>query len=211
VIVTLSREYGAAGLAAADGVARALGYELLTDQLPRTVAARLGTSIEVVDARAGAAESFSERLLGGLEVGTAEVVSASAPRLPGEFDEEVRREIERTIRERAVQGDVVILGRNAGALLASRADLVRVFLSANPEWRIGRLVEAFGLSRESARADMERVDAARRKFAKERYQLRWGDARYYDLMLDVSRFGIDATIGLIVAAVRAAEGAPSQR
>jgi cytidylate kinase len=205
VIVSISREYGAAGLAVADGVARALGYELLTDQLPRAVAARLGTSPDEVAARAAAEESFSERVLGGLGAGTAEVVSPAAPRLPGDFDESVRREIERTIRERATRGDVVILGRNAGALLGPRPDLLRVFLTADREWRAGRIIESFGVSRDMALADMERIDGTRRKIAKERYKVAWGDARCYDLLLDASRFGIELTIELVVAAVRGVE------
>jgi cytidylate kinase len=210
VIVTISREYGAAGLAIADGVAHALGYELLTDDLPKSVAARLGTSAESVSQIASAEQSLPERLLAGLGEGTAEVITPRAPRLPDEFDEAVRREIERTIRERAERGDIVILGRNAGVLLGSRPDLLRVFLTAEREWRVERLRAAFGHDRAAALADIERVDAARRKFAKDRYKYSWGDARSYDLTLEVSRFGIEAAVALIVAAVRAA-GTPLER
>ncbi len=199
VIVTISREYGAAGLAVADGVAEALGYDLLTD-VPRSVAARLGTSTDDL-ARATGAASFSERVLGGLEAGTPEVLSAAT--IPDAFDETVRREIERTIRERASRGDIVILGRNAGSVLGRGPDVVRVFLSGERAWRVARLVESFGGTAAEAAADVERVDATRRKFAKERYKTVWGDARHYDLLLDASRFGVDATAALIVAAVHA--------
>ncbi len=201
MIVTISREYGAAGLAVADGVAEALGYELLTDDLPRSVAARLGTSTDDV-ARATGAASLAERFLGGLEAGMPEIHSPAAAPMPDAFDETVRREIERTIRERAALGDVVILGRNAGSVLGRRPDALRVFLSGDRAWRVARLVEAFGGSAADAEADVDRVDAMRRKFAKERYKTIWGDARYYDLMLDASRFGVDATIALVVAAAR---------
>jgi cytidylate kinase len=207
VIVTVSREYGAAGLAVADGVAHALGYELLLDDLPKTVAARLGTSPAEVAERAAADESLAERILGRLGAGTAEVISLSEPRLPGDFDESVRREIERTIRDRAVAGNVVILGRNAAALLGPRPDLVRVFLTGEREWRLSRIMESFGNTRAEALADLERIDAARRKTAKERYKAAWGDARFYDILLDASRFGVDGTIELVVAAVRVAERA----
>jgi cytidylate kinase len=202
VIVTISREYGAAGLAVADGTAHALGFELLTDDLPKTVAARLGTSPGEVDARAGSEPTFTERLLGGLGAGMPELVSPAAPKLPEDFDESLRLEIERTIRERAALGRVVILGRNAGAVLGERADLVRVFLTAPRAWRVSRIVESFNNSPAQALADIERIDAKRKKFAKERYKIAWGDAGSYDLAIDVSRFGIDETVALVVAAVR---------
>lgn len=203
MIVTISREYGAAGLAVADGAAAALDYGLLTDDLPRTVAARLGTSADVVAARASQRQSLSERILGGLGAGTTESISPAATPLPGDFDESMRREIERTIRERAAGGDLVILGRNAGSVLAGRSDLVRVFLTGARPWRIARLVEAFGQTPAQAEDDLERVDAARRAFAKERYKTLWGDPRFYDLVVAVSRFGVTGASEIVVAAVRA--------
>ncbi len=204
VIVTISREYGSAGVAVADAVAHALGYELLSDDLPRSVAARLGTTAAEVSQIASSEQSLPEKLLAGLGEGTAEVITPMTPRLPQDFDESVRREIERAIRERAERGNVVILGRNAGAVLGDRPDLMRVFLRAGLEWRVERLRAAFGQTREAVLADVERVDAARRKFAKDRYKIAWSDARSYDLALDVSRFGVAGTTALIVAAVRLA-------
>jgi cytidylate kinase len=208
VIVTISREYGAAGLAVADGAAHALGYDLLTDDLPKAVAARMGTSPDNVAAIASSDRSFAERVLGGLETGTAEVVSSVAPILPTDYDDAVRSEIERTIRERAGAGNIVILGRNAGSVLGRRPDVLRVFLSASRDWRAARLVASFGLSRDAALADMDRIDAARRRITKERYRVVMGEARLYDIALDVSRFGIETTVDLLVAAVRAAESSP---
>jgi cytidylate kinase len=205
VIVTISREYGAAGLAVADGTAHELGYALLADDLPKAVAARLGTSPDAVAAIASAERSLPERLIAGLETGTAEVVSSAVPVLPTDYDESVRREIERTIRERAVEGNVVILGRNAGAVLGRRPDAVRVFLSADREWRATRIVASFGGSRTAAFADMDRIDAARRRISKDRYGIRLGDAHDYDLLIDVSHFGIAGTVGIVVAAVRRLE------
>jgi cytidylate kinase len=205
VIVTISREYGAAGLAVGDGVATALGYELFTDDLPKRVAAKLGTSAEEVAERASAAPSLPERLLAGLGEGTAEVVSARAPAFAGDFDESVRREIEAAIRERAARGNVVILGRNSGAVLGSRPDLIRTFLSAELEWRVARVLASFGGDRSQILADIERIDAGRKKVAKERYKIAWSDAHSYDLTIDVSRIGIAGAVTLVTQAVRAAE------
>jgi cytidylate kinase len=204
VIVTISREYGAGGLGVADATAHALGYELLTDDLPRTVAARLGTSPKEVAERSTGQRSWPERMLGNLEAGSPEAIS-TAPHLPDEFDESVRREIERTMRERAAAGNVVILGRVGSAVLAGMPGLLRVFLCADRAWRIDRVVETFGRTLAQATADVDQLDASRRKFAKERYKMAWGDARSYDLVLDTSRFGVEGAAGLIAAAVRTLE------
>jgi cytidylate kinase len=202
MIVTVSREYGAGGLAVAEGVAAALGYELLTDQIPETVAAKLGTSSEDVDARAESLPPLPERILTELSAGTAEVIDPEEPRLPDEFDESVRREIERTIRERAARGDVVILGRVANAVLAGNPGLLRSFVYAEREWRIRHVMEAFGFDRARAKGEVERIDVQRRTFAADRYGIVWGDRRYYDVIVDASRLGVDGSVGAIVAAAR---------
>ncbi len=204
MIVTISREYGAGGLVVADGVARELGYELMTDDLPAVVAARLGTSTEEIAARVDSDSSISERMLSDLGAATPEVVSVGSSRTGADFDEDVRRQIEETIRERARAGDVVILGRLGNALLAGFPKLLRVFLTAARPWRIARLTETFGFTPEEAAREVERKDAARRKISKERYAFTWGDPRNYDLVVDTSRFGIDGTVDLVTAAARAA-------
>ncbi len=207
MVVTISREYGAAGLAVANRTAQGLGYELMTDDLPAAVAARLGTSAEEVASRANAEASLGERILASLDAGTPEAGADALQRGDVDFDESVRREIERMIRERAALGDVVILGRNGGAVLGRRADLVRVFLVAAPEWRIARLIETFGWTRDVARAQLDRIDPARRKLARERYDVRWGDPHDYDLVIDVSRVTIEGAGTLITTAVRMLAGA----
>ena len=49
MIITVSREYGASGRAVTRGLAERLKYRLLDEDLPVVVAARLGTSPEMVD------------------------------------------------------------------------------------------------------------------------------------------------------------------
>lgn len=204
VIVTISREYGAGGLAVAYETAAALGYELLTDDLPATVAARLGASLEEVEARVQSQPSLSERMISDLGAATPELISADSPRPGADFDEDIRREIEAAIRERADAGDVVILGRIASAFLSGRPNLLRVFLTAPRAWRIERLMETFHFTRDRATRELERTDLERRRLAKDRYKLTWGDPRSYDLVLDTSRFGLDGAVVIVVAAARAA-------
>jgi cytidylate kinase len=206
MIVTISREYGAGGLAIAGGIAKELGYELLTDQIPAEVAARLGTSSADVDERAESEAPLAERILVDMGAGTPQMVGPDAAPLLDPFDETVRREIERAIRERAARGDVVILGRVANAVLAGTAGLARAFVYADREWRVRRIVTAFGFDPAKASAEVDRTDVERRKFAAERYQITWGDRRFYDVIVDASRLGIPGAVATIVSAVRAVRG-----
>ena len=176
---------------------------MFSDQIPAEVAARLGTSSDDVDARGESEAPLAERILVDMGAGSPQTVGPDAAPLLDPFDEAVRREIERAIRERAARGDVVILGRVGNAVLAGSPGLARAFVYAAREWRLGRLMTAFGFDLAKANAEIDRIDVERRKFAGDRYKIVWGDRRYYDVIVDSSRLGIDGAVATIVAAVGA--------
>jgi cytidylate kinase len=98
----------------------------------------------------------------------------------------------------------VINGRMAGAVLGAGPDVLRVFLHAPVAWRAVRVAASLHCSDGEARAEIARIDEARRTYAKEQYRVVWGDPRNYDLVLDTSRWGPPGAAAVIVAAVRAA-------
>ncbi len=201
MIVTISREYGAHGRAVPRHVADRLGYRLVDDDLPVVVAARLGTSPELVETVEQSRGGFARRLLRSLIAASPETFAPAHPH--EDLSEATVRETERLIREAADAGNVVIVGRMGNAVLAPRPDLVRVFLSGPLAWRAGRIMKSLGVNEAEARAEIARVDAGRRAFAREHYDFAWGDPHHYDLVLDVSTFDVGGSVALIAAAVEA--------
>jgi cytidylate kinase len=201
MIVTISREYGAQGRAVTRGLADHLGYRLLDEDLPVVVAARLGTSPEVVEGIEYRQVGFGTRLLRSFSAAVPEAFQPSAE--VEDLTAVTQREIEQLIREAADAGDVIVVGRLGNVVLRGRPDVLRVFLTAPPAWRIAQIVASLGVSESSARAEVARVDSRRRSYAREQYDFDWGDPHYYDLVIDVSRFGVDGSIALIDAARRA--------
>jgi cytidylate kinase len=201
VIVTISREYGTGGRAITRALAERLGYRLVDDDLPAVVAARLGTSPDVVDGVEHKSVGFGARFLRSL---TAAVPEAFGPIVAhDDLSDAALREIERSIREVAQAGDAIIVGRAAHRVLADRGDLVRVFLTAPLPWRVAHVAQSLGVGEGQARAEIARVDGARRAFARERYDALWGDPHQYDLTIDVASFGVDGTVAVVACAVEA--------
>ncbi len=202
MIVTVSREYGAAGQGVCSAVADRLGYRLVSRELPVVVGRRLGVSADVVEAASSRRPSFGERVLEQLGGGVPETAQPGATT---DYDlvVETRRAIETAVRDIAAQGDAVINGRMAGAILGARPDVVRVFLHADLAWRIAHVAASLDCSESAARAEIARIDEGRRVYAKQQYRLTWDDPRNYDLTLQTSRLGIDGAADAIVAAVRA--------
>ncbi|MBV8368654.1 MAG: cytidylate kinase-like family protein [Candidatus Eremiobacteraeota bacterium] len=203
MIVTISRMYGASALAVSRLVAEKLGYRLVDEQLPVVAAWRLGTSADVVQTATERPRGFGERVLQGLSGGVPE---AAQPPAEDDVPAETRRAIEEAVREEAASGNAVIVGRMAGAILRERSDVVRVFVHAPPAWRAEHVAESLGVDLAAARAEVARIDEARRAYAREGYRVTWGDPRNYDLVVDTSRFGVEGSAEIVVTAVRAAGG-----
>lgn len=204
MIVTISRAYGAAAIAVSRRAADLLGYRVLDEELDVVVATRLGTPLDVTESIADRPRGFGERVLEQLGGAVPELAQPAASR-----DEDLvvdrRRAIEVAVREAADRGSCIIIGRVAGAILAGRPDVVRVFVHAPLAWRVARVTESLHCTEEEARSEIARIDEARRTYAREQYRVGWGEAKNYDLVVDTSRFGVDGTGDVIAAAVRAAE------
>lgn len=183
-----------------------MAYRLVDDELPRLIGARLGMPADVVDTIENRSPGFGERLLAGM-AGAVPEMSAPAP-LPGnDLVMEYRREAERLIREAALAGDAVILGRLGGAVLGARPELVRVFIYAPLAWRIANVRASLQCDEAAARSEIGRIDEARRRFAREHYRMSWGDPHNYELAVDTARFGVDGAAAVIAGAVRATQAA----
>lgn len=199
VIVTISNEYGTRALSIAKLAAVQLGYEFIDRQLPVVVAKRLRVTPEDVEAAEDSSRSIGEMLISGLEVATPEIT----PNLGETFDAECLREVQNAVREYAAHGNVVIAGRGASAILGRRADVLRVFMHAPRDWRVHSVMDLFGEDEKTAAAEVERIDKARRAYLRDWYSVDFGSPANYDLSIDTSTFGIEASAALIVEAVRA--------
>lgn len=202
MILTFSNEYGAGALVLAQRVADALGYLYVDRQLPVVVAKRLQISPDDVDAGEDAGRTLGQRLLTSLERATPELAVSSADE---PFDAELLRALQDAVREYASHGNVVIVGRGAGAILGARRDVLRIFIHAPRLWRVDHLVSALGVDAKTAASEIDRIDRARAAYIRDRYGLAFGDPHNYDLCVDTSRLEPAQSTALIVAAVKASQ------
>jgi cytidylate kinase len=200
VIVTISNLYGCGAVAVATRAAVELQYELIDGQLPVVVAKRMQITTVQAQAVDETGRSLGARLLSSLELATPEVAVSGFGQT---FDEEYVREVQEAVREFAAHGNVVVVGRAAGAILGRRPDVVRVFMYGPREWRIERLVSERNLEPKAAAAEIDRIDRARKAHLRDWYNVELGSPEIVDLAIDTSSFGIEGSAALIVAAVHA--------
>ena len=104
---------------------------------------------------------------------------------------------ERVIKDMALQGPCVIVGRCAGWILRDRDDVLRVFIHADREFRKKRAMETYGISQENAENTLKRYDRRRSNFYHANTGMSWDDKKGYHLVLNSSALGIDQCVKII--------------
>lgn len=179
VIITIAREHGSSGKQIGKLVAEKLGIPFYYKEMTALAAQESGLDKEFIsDINANA-----PAMLKSLYLSTDVVQQAVAAQ-------------DKVIRRIADNGSCVIVGRAADYVLRDNTDVVRIFVYAGEEYKIGRVMEIYGDSAEEARKNIRRSDEARASYYKNISSLDWGDRHNYELMLD-SSIGLEESANVI--------------
>ena len=184
-IITIAREHGTAG-----------------KQIGAMVAQRLDIPFYYKEMTALAAQES------GLDKGFISDLNEDSPNLLYDLylsTNVVQRAViaqEEVIRAIADNGSCVIVGRAADHVLRDYSDVIRVFIHAPKEYRVSKIMDMYGDSREDALRNIRHSDIARSGYYRNISGQNWGDPHNYDLCLDAS-MGADACIDLICRALDA--------
>lgn len=85
----------------------------------------------------------------------------------------------------------IILGRCASEILKDKRNLFNIYVCADKEDRIRRIMEKDGLSYENAAQSIQETDDERAKYYYEHTGKTWGDVNNYHMILDTSSLGVE--------------------
>ncbi|MBQ4386371.1 MAG: cytidylate kinase-like family protein [Prevotella sp.] len=97
------------------------------------------------------------------------------------------------ILKAADEGSCVFVGRCADYVLRERRDVVSVFVTASMEFRVQQIMAKQKLEHAAARKYIEQREAKRAAYYNYYTGKRWGVAESYDLCIDTSVLGLQAT------------------
>ena len=205
-IVTISREFGAGGSSVAGIVAADLKAEVVDKMLIDDVAKRLSMQPGDVEAEVERPRSILERLVRSFSTLEPGLGTAWSPPYPDPFFDP-RKEIihltEEIIREVAGGGNVVIVGRGAGFVLADKPGVFRVFLRAPEQVRIKTLMGRYGMTEAEARRKMHETDSNRAAYTKQLYGRDWCDPDEYDLVINTGRVSYETAAQMTLCGAKA--------
>ena len=202
-VITIGRELGSGGKAIGQMMADALGIPIYDRSLINMAAQESGISPEVL-------KQHDEATSKGLK-GMALRAMAAVPFVTGDSfysnsisDENLFNIQCRVIQEKAESENCIIVGRCADYILRHHPRLLRIFIRADLEDRIKFLMDREIIGREEAEKTIRRIEKKRAAYHDFYSETIWGDSRSYDICVNSSVLGKEATAEFLIRYAKAA-------
>lgn len=205
-IITISREYRSGGLSIAKKISEILDLPCYDRELIKLAAQNSGLSAEFIKSNE---QKITSGLMYNLLLSSSCTVPngsgmtggmASKPTLP--LPDQVFNAQRTVIQELAKKGPCVIVGRCADFILKhceeiNQDELMNVFIYAPFEFRVNRYMEQENVDRAEAEKKIKQVDKHRSNHYNTFTEQTWGKREHYDLLINSSLLGVEATAALI--------------
>lgn len=197
MVITIGREFGSGGKYIGEKLAEELGMQLYDKEILNKVSEESGIDLKVL-------EEVDEKQEQSFWYTFARSMYSSADsilmmdEIPS--NEKLFIEQAKVIEELSEKENCIIIGRCSNLILKNKPDVLNVFVySSDMDFKIDRKMKYDNFSdRSEALKAIQKIDSERATyynyFSK---NIKWGDREGYDLMIDTSKYGVDAAIEII--------------
>ena len=213
-IITISREYCSVGHTIAELVSKTLGVPFYDRELIELASQQSGLSPEFIKSNE---QKISSGLMYNLLLSSTGTVPNSTgmsggistkPTLP--LPDQVFNAQRTVILELAKKGPCIIVGRCADFILKHSEDiaqneLMNVFVYAPFEERVSHCMERTGFDRSAAEKEIKKMDTYRTNHYSTFTEQNWGQRQNYDLLINSSLLGLEASARLIADIAKQAD------
>ena len=179
-IITISRQFGSGGREIGQALASELGLEFYDKKIITLAAKESGIDEKLFE---HADEKETDSFLYSFAMGGHGMGGAIAGYSDYITNDKLFIEQSKVMRKIAAQGPCVIVGRCADYILKDM-DCVNVFIHADLEARIARVMKEYGLSHGDAKAFVKKTDKRRSNYYNYYSDKAWGSVSSYHLCLD---------------------------
>ena len=193
-IITFAREFGSGGHEVAKKVSEICDFSFYDKELIALAAKESGLSENLFD---GLDEKPTNSLLYSLVMGLQSGNSSYCRYGDITGADSVFRIQSQVIRELVAKGSCVIVGRCADYVLREQPRLINVFVHADLDFRIERIMKKFDMKEKVAQDYIVKTDKKRSSFYNFYTNKMWGSVDNYDISIDTSKIGTDNAAKLI--------------
>ena len=196
-VIAIGRQFGCGGREIGQLIAKGLGVAYYDKELLSEAAKSSGVNEDFFEAADERSPRFFSSLWSfNLGYNTGAYFIGDTPL----SDDSIYRAQSEVMTQLADRGPCVIVGRTADYLLRDHCKVVSVFVHSSIEDRVQRI-----MSRGDAKTEKEKAEK-KNKLRAEYYNFytdkKWGDAASYDLSIDASLLGTQATAMFIIDFVK---------
>ena len=195
VIITITREYGSGGRLLGEMLSSALGIRVYDKEFIHLAAAKSGMDEQYIIRNEQSIPSFWLKCI--LSRSSEQSVEHSLSSNDVLFVSESK-----VIQELAETSDCIIVGRCSDFVLKEHPHVIRVFCYADPDSACERAVTRYGLSPDTAGAEIRRINRSRIAHYEYYTGDKWGDPHHYNLMINTGSMSLDVACELIAGVYR---------
>ena len=190
LIITISREYGSGGGEIGRKLSKALGIPCYDKEL-LTIAAKESCYCQEFF------EKYDEKTIKSLSYFSYDQTMSSLPLGHQLFLKQFN-----IIQDLAQKQSCIFVGRAANYALRDKFDSIDVFIHADFETRRERAVENHGIEEKKSAKTVKKIDKERTSFYNFYTNMKWADARDFDLCINTSKITIDEAVEIILETVK---------
>ena len=180
-IVTIGREYGSGGREIGEKLAEKLGFSFYDRNFLEMAALETGYSEDSLANN----DEIADRIY--------------FPYKTENISEELFKIQSRIMIEKAKSESCVIVGRCSDIILKDFANVVHIFIYADEEDRVQRIMERNNLDEVKARKKLKKTEKIRKNYYQYYTDSEWGNRENKDLLINSSKTGIENSVEVIIS------------
>jgi cytidylate kinase len=221
-VVTLSRQLGAGGSEIACAVAEALSLRVIDRRTIDRAALNAGVpELALHELEYEGRRGLVQRVLDALKASPAipsavemqqsdavvpvamqrGIFTPARPLMSAAMEDYVRM-VGAVIKDMAVEGNVMIIGRASQVLLKDHPEALHVQIVAPLQQRVEKRMRLQGMTQRAATDQVRASDRARAAYLRRYYGADWLDPQLYDLVINTGEVSIQTAVQLVVLAQR---------
>lgn len=199
-VITINRQFGTNGRQIANQIAAKLGVKIVDRQILSGLAQKINLPEEDIQKMERKKPTFWERVTYYYRNSPA-MISTPSVDLMGLTTSQVYKEQVDIMRSIAEEESCVVVGRLGFQVFKDHPNHISIFLFSDLEDRVLKVMEMYGISKAEALKQIKQVDDAREEFTREFTGRERNDATNYDLAINVSTWGEQGTLDLIMSLI----------
>lgn len=193
-VITIGRQFGSGGREIGEKLSKAYGISYYDRELLARAAKESGFCEEILQNHD---ERPTNSFLYNLVIDTYSFGYNSSSFVDMPISQKVFLAQFDTIKKVADEGPCVIVGRCADYALDGRDNVINLFIYADDDFKIKRVMDIYDLDENKARDMINKKDKQRQSYYNYYTNRKWGKADTYDLCINSSVLGIDGSVKLI--------------